>query len=117
MISKTATGEKVFLVSGDFNKSKEYVDYTISLILENDIELKCFRRYSLFRTFNQCLVNKYPYYAIPKLPKKEVINFLLNTAERERKLNFYINYLCKHYDLKDTPEFSHFIREFNFVSN
>jgi len=66
--------------------------------------------------FHNCLLNKYPFYAIPKLPAKRMKNILLNTSERERKLNFYINYLNKHEELRKTEEFTQFVGEFTFVS-
>ena len=105
----------MFIVTGDFNQNKEYVDYTISLLLENDVEFKCFRRYKFFDIFNTCLLNKYPFYSLPKLPEKKT-RMMLNISDRENKLNFYLNFLYNHSEIKETEEFNRFINEFNFVS-
>ncbi len=113
---KRSAVERRMLVQGDFNNDKDYIDYTINLVLENELEFKCFRRYRFFDMFNICLMKKYPFYAIPKLPEKKVKNLLLNTADREKKLNFYLNYLYNHPELKNTDEFLEFVGEFSFVS-
>ena len=113
---KVDLGKNYLLIVGDFNNNKEFIDYNISVINDNDVEFKCFRRYRYFDKLNNILLNKYPFYAIPKLPEKKMRNLLLNTTERENKLNFYLNYLYRHEELRKTDEFTQFIDEFNFVS-
>jgi len=112
---KSSIFPKSLLIMGDFNKSKDYVDYNISFLSEKDMEFKCFRRYKFFDMMDTCLINKYPYYAIPKLPEKKLKNILLNTSDREKKLGFYLNYLYNHEELNKTEEFQQFVGEFTFV--
>lgn len=110
---KPALGENQYIVQGDFNNSKEYVDYCINRVLESDLEFKCFRRFNYFYAFHNYIITKYPYYAIPSLPDKKVH---YDTSEREKKLNLYINYLNKHEELKESNELELFLGEFTFVS-
>ena len=83
------------------------------MLSENDVVLKCYRKEINFHLFNNCLKNKYPYLALPRLNENKEVS--LN--KREQNLNSYLNLLYTNSQIKQTPEFNHFINEFNYVHN
>jgi hypothetical protein len=86
--------------------------------LENKI-IKCYRRYDNFDKFNSKLRNKYPYLIIPKLTPKNPMAKILTPEEdfyvnRERQLNFYLNFIFKNEFLSKTKEFIKFTNDSEF---
>ena len=78
--------------------------------------IKCYRRYKHFWLLNEKLKKTYPYIIIPRLPPEKNISKILFPDkvfddDRLAQLNFYINFLFLHKNLKKTKEF------FKFVDN
>jgi hypothetical protein len=78
--------------------------------------IKCYRRYKHFYLLHEKLKKKYPYIIIPKLPPQKNISKIIMSdnvfdEDRLQQLNFYINFINSHENLKKTKEFYKFIEE------
>jgi hypothetical protein len=78
--------------------------------------IKCYRRYKHFYLLHERLKKKYPYIIIPKLPpqkdfSKIIISDKIFDEERLNQLNFYLNFINSHENLRKTKEFYKFTEE------
>ena len=85
----------------------------------NSKSIKCYRRFKHFWLLNEKLKKTYPYIIIPCLPPQKNISKILSTDkvfddDRLAQLNFYINFLFLHENLKKTKEFFKFVEDSNF---
>ena len=81
--------------------------------------IKTYRRFKHFWLLNEKLKKTYPYIIIPCLPPQKNISKMLSTDkvfddDRLAQLNFYINFLFLHENLKKTKEFFKFIEDAEF---
>ena len=107
------------------NEKEEIVDflgshkvYEILYMRSNgDKEIKCSRRYDNFYQFHQKLKKKYPYIIIPNLTPKKNLLVSVSFEKRRLQLIFYLNFIGRHSQLKETKEFLKFINDPNFDSH
>jgi len=81
--------------------------------------IKCYRRFKHFWLLNEKLKKTYPYIIIPRLPPNKDISKILSPDkifddDRLAQLNFYINFLFLHENLKKTKEFFKFVENATF---
>jgi hypothetical protein len=81
--------------------------------------IKCYRRYKHFWLLNEKLKKTYPYIIIPRLPPQKNISKILSPDkifddDRLAQLNFYLNFLFLHENLKKTKEFFKFVENVTF---
>ena len=118
-------GEKQFGKSIVENYFGSVRIYEISMTDENNfVKIKCFRRYSNFVKLDQALRQQYPFYIIPQLPPKNPLMKIKNYpadqeffANREKGLNYYINFLFSYNNLSSSNYFKKFINDPEFVIN
>jgi len=94
--------------------------YEIILInkIKNLNNIKSYRRYDNFSSLYEALKLEFPYYIFPKLSEKNIINkykkdndFMLR---RKNQLKYFINYLFKHNEIKDSTLFKKFLNDSEF---
>ena len=78
--------------------------------------IKCYRRFKHFSLLNERLKKKYPYIIIPKLPPPKdfsqiIISDKVFDEDRLYQLNFYLNFMFCHENLRKTKEFYKFTEE------
>ena len=94
--------------------------YEISFINSANVKsIKCYRRFKHFQLLNEKLKKTYPYIIIPKLPPNKNLSKMISPDkifedDRKAQLNFYINFLFLHENLKKTKEFIKFIETSKF---
>jgi hypothetical protein len=108
----------------NYNMIENYVGcyrmYAISFVDEfNNPVIKCFRRFSHFDLFLNKLKMTFPYLIIPQTPHKNPLTKVRLVderffEERERKLQYIINYINKNETLLNSKEFNKLINEFEF---
>lgn len=106
------------------NEKEEIVDFlgthkiyeVIYMKSNGDKEIKCYRRYDNFFQFHQKLKKKYPYIIIPNLTPKKNLLVSVSFEKRRLQLIFYLNFIGRHSQLKETKEFLKFINDPNFDS-
>ena len=81
--------------------------------------IKCYRRFKHFWLLNEKLKKTYPYIIIPRLPPNKNISKIISPDkifddDRLAQLNFYINFLFLHKNLKKTKEFFKFVENATF---
>ena len=107
------------------NEKEEIVDFLgshkvyelIYMRSNGDKEIKCYRRYDNFYQFHQKLKKKYPYIIIPNLTPKKNLLVSVSFEKRRLQLIFYLNFIGRHSQLKETREFIKFINDPNFDSH
>ena len=94
--------------------------YEIAFVNSANVKsIKCYRRFKHFQLLNEKLKKTYPYIIIPKLPPNKNISKMISPDKifednRLAQLNFYINFLFLHENLKKTKEFIKFIENSKF---
>ena len=94
--------------------------YEIAFVNSANVKsIKCYRRFKHFQLLNEKLKKTYPYIIIPKLPPNKNISKMISPDkifedDRLAQLNFYINVLFLHENLKKTKEFIKFIENSKF---
>ena len=102
------------------SKHKGYIVYEISRIENNKKKILCYRRYDNFSKFYEVLKIRYPHYIFPKLsPKKitvkiKVIDEQEFLEKRRYELQFFINEIYNHKDIKKGEEIKKFLYGGNF---
>ena len=113
---------KEYFIINEIEDKKNYVGnpnilYEICFVNSaNDKIIKCNRKYKHFYLLNELLKKKYPYIIIPQLPPRKNVSQIIisdRTLDENRlyQLNFYINFIFYHENLRNTKEFFKFIEE------
>ena len=112
-----------FLSVEDKGYTKQnYRNYEISVIDEkNEKKVKCYRRFSNFNLLDLKLREKYPYFIIPSLLRKDFKNNFIELGEefhlkRTKRIRSYINYIFKHEFMKNSLEMQKFLNDADFVT-
>ena len=111
-------------IKENYNIFENYIGcyrmYAISFIDEfNNPVIKCFRRFSHFDLFFSKIKISFPYMIIPESPQKNPLTKIRFVEEgffeeREKKLQFLVNYLNENEILYNSKDFQKLINEFEF---
>lgn len=111
-------------IKENYNLIENYVGcyrmYAISFIDEfSNPVIKCFRRFSHFDLFLIKIKMSFPYLIIPQSPQKNPLTKIRLVEEhyfeeREKKLQFIINYLNENETFSTSKDFQKLINEFEF---
>ena len=94
--------------------------YEIILINKNKNlnNIKSYRRYDNFSSLYEALKLEFPYFIFPKLSEKNILNKYKKDTDfmlkRKNQLKYFINYLFKHYEIKDSLLFKKFLNDSEF---
>lgn len=85
----------------------------------NELSLKCYRRYDNFFKFFVKITDEFPFALIPRLPvKNPLVKFIKIEQEfyesRRNQLNFFLNFIRKNDHISQSPEFKRFISNADF---
>ena len=95
----------------------KHKSYEIAFVNSANVKsIKSYRRYKHFFLLNEKLKKTYPYIIIPRLPPQKNISKIIYPDkvfedDRLAQLNFYINFIFLHQNLKKTKEFFKFIED------
>lgn len=85
----------------------------------NELSLKCYRRYDNFYKFYTKIIDEFPFALIPRLPGKNPLAKFIKIQQefyesRKNQLNFFLNFIKKNDHLSQSQDFKKFISNADF---
>ena len=119
--NKTLLKNKEYFIITEKEDIKDLIGkhklYELSFVNSANFKsIKCYRRFRHFSLLHERLKTKYPYIIIPKLPPQKDFSKIIASdkifeEERLYQLNFYLNFIFSHENLRNTKEFFKFTEE------